>query len=251
VSNSQTTSSFTALSLRTAGIILIAITVLNLALALFPGKFQDIQWQLSITNQFIDRGIVPLIGLVFLIAASWVERISGNGGALSPVSRVLIFGFASLLGLIFILLVPFNINTTRLAYAQALERINQDVSRAEAELATRIPNEVENQRTKIQLLLKDPQQLDAAVKSGQIQGEQLKLLEQFKANPKAVDAFLEQERKKAEADVRQQIETRKKEATQQTDQDAWSATIRVCFSSLLLAGGYVLIGWTGLRNVKG
>ena len=47
--------------LKTVGIILILLYLLDCAVLLISAKFQDSQWMLAFTTQLVDRGFVPLI----------------------------------------------------------------------------------------------------------------------------------------------------------------------------------------------
>src|SRR4028119_1693995 len=81
--NSPAFSPFTALTLKVVGIILIVSSVVNYIVMTIPFNPQDRQWQVSFTNQLVDRGILPMVGIAFLVAGSWI----GNIAAVSETNR--------------------------------------------------------------------------------------------------------------------------------------------------------------------
>ncbi|WP_052128790.1 HpsJ family protein [Neosynechococcus sphagnicola] len=75
------------------------------------------------------------------------------------------------------------------------------------------------------------------------------LLQRFKADPKALDAYLTQQTQTIQTKIQEQIKTRQQQAEQQANLEAWKTKLRTSISSLFLAIGYILIGWTGLKWV--
>jgi ABC-type multidrug transport system fused ATPase/permease subunit len=228
------------------------MTLLNFILTLIPAHFQDLQWQLSITTQLIDQGIMPLIGIVFLVVAFWVEHIS-RPSELSrppvPMGKSLIFGLASLMGLIFLLLVPLHFSNVRLVNEKAIANINRQAAQAQAQLPNKIADAVQKERGRIETLLNDPQQLRDAIKSGEVPQANVALLEQFRSNPKALEAFLKQETENLQAQLKKQLDSQKQAETQKLG-ETWKVGWRACTSGLLLAIGYSVVGWTGLRRLQ-
>lgn len=244
--NSPAFSPFTALTLKVVGIILIVSSVVNYIVMTIPFNPQDRQWQVSFTNQLVDRGILPMVGIAFLVAGSWI----GNIAAVSETNRKIwqdlrfwAFLLSSLLGLVFLLLVPLHLNNIRLESNNALEQINQKSAQAESAIAAR--------SQQIAALAADQKKLaeiDQAIKSGKVQGEQLAQLQAakeqiqtLKRNPNSL---------KQEIDAAQtQVRNDKLQAQKQTQAAAWKLSIQTGLSSLLLAIGYAVIGWTGLRGL--
>lgn len=212
------------------------------------------EWQFSFTTQMVDRGIIPMVGIALLLAGYWI----GNSGSSSaePRSAVQDLRFwalilASILGLIFLLLVPLHVNNIRLQSNKALERIEEQAKAAETQ--------VQDQAKQFDALLKNPQQLaqveqrldqqlQAATQSGQVPPEQLaqaqgfmQQLEAIKKNPKALNQKV--------SERQTEIRTKKLEAESQARTEALKSGIRTGLSSLLLAIGYFLIGVIGLRSL--
>ena len=238
-------SPLTALILKSVGIVLIVLYLLDCAVVLSSSRFQDSQWLFTTTTQLIDRGFVPMMGFGFLFIGFWVES------ALEPTlagerSRGLKLGAAllsSLLALLFLLFIPLIVNATNAAADDQMKQITQDASRAESQ----IDGQVQQLRAQI-----DAQsgQIDQLIQSGQLQGTQLaqakqKLaeLQKFKSDPKALEAQIAPERDQKLTQIR---DNKRKLETQINDNKLRSG-MRSGIASLVLALGYAVIGWTGLR----
>ncbi|HEY9654683.1 MAG TPA: HpsJ family protein, partial [Crinalium sp.] len=129
-------SPLTALILKSVGIVLIVLYLLDCAVVLSSSRFQDSQWLFTTTTQLIDRGFVPMMGFGFLFIGFWVES------ALEPTiagerSRGLKLGVAllsSLLALLFLLFILLSVNATNAAADDQMKQITQDASRAESQI---------------------------------------------------------------------------------------------------------------------
>ncbi|MBE9125660.1 MULTISPECIES: HpsJ family protein [unclassified Coleofasciculus] len=245
-------SSFTGLALKIVGLIMILSALIDYIILVIPSPGVNplqSEWQLNLTTQLVDRGVIPMVGIAFLIAGYWISN-AGSAAPSEPKSsvsdlRFWVFLISSLLGLIFLLLVPLHFNNVRLQSNQALEQITQRAEQAETQL--------EAQTQQIDVLLKDPQrlqELEQAIESGQVQGEQLarlqalrEQLQTLKQDPEALTQRVEQ--------AQTQIRSGKQEAEERARAQAWKTGIRTGISSLLLAIGYSVIGWMGLRSLAG
>jgi hypothetical protein len=235
----------TSFILKLVGGLLILSYLIDLVLYLTAANFQNNQWVMTLTTQLVDRGFIPLIGLAALFAGFWIESTSDTARESSQGLKLAALWLASVLGLMFLLIVPLNVNATRLAAEEQINKIGQEASKAEAQLDTQV------QQFKAQL---DPQLavLDQAIKGGQFQGTQLEQakkqqeqLQRLKADPKALEAQIAPERDKKLKEIRDQ----KKQLEDQTYRGALQTGMRVGLISLLLAIVYALIGWTGLRQM--
>ncbi len=205
------------------------------------------EWQLALTSQLVDRGIIPMVGIALLVTGYWIANSVGASEAKSSVQDLRFWAFilSSLLGLIFLLLVPLHFNNIRLQSDAALKQINQRATQAETQL--------DNQTKQVDALVKDPQklsELDKAIQSGQVKGPQLAQLQAlreqlntFKQDPKALNQQVEA--------AQTQIRSGRLEAEKRARSEALKLGLRTGLSSLLLAIGYIAIGWTGLRNLGG
>lgn len=232
--------------LKLAGIVLVLLYLLDLVVLLLFAKFQDSQWLLAFTTQLIDRGFVPLVGLALLFAGLWAESAidstkPGDGKGL----RLSALFLSSVLGLLFLLLAPLHVNTTRTAADDQMKQIGQEATKAEGQIEAQV------QQLRGQL---DGQlaQIEQAVKSGQLQGDQLaqaqqqqEQLKKLKADPKALEAQIGPSRKQE----LEKINNRKKELETQIRENGLRSGLRAGLASLVLAVAHAAIGWTGLRRM--
>ena len=248
--SSRSYAPFASRALKVVGIILVVSFVLDLITLLIPANFLSPEWQINFITQVVDRGVIPLVGISFIFVADWIDRTSGATPPQSAGQAVEFWTllFASLLGLIYLLAVPLHLNNVRLESKQALERISEEARAAEGQIDSRLGQEVERQRSQITELVQDEQRLNEAINSGQIPQEQQSLLRQFRNDPQALNAFLDKQSEEIRTRIKTEIGTRKLAAEKQTRNQAIKSGLRTGISSLLLAAGYIFIGWTGLRN---
>jgi hypothetical protein len=242
---SPTLTPLTSSILKLVGIVLILYYLIDLVLYLTAANFQNNQWVMTLTTQLVDRGFIPLVGLALLFAGYWVEGTSDTAKGSSQGLKLTVLWLASVLGLMFLLIVPLNVNATRLAAEDQVNKIEQEAKKATDQLDAQV------QQFKSQL---DPQltAIDQAIKGGQFQGAQLEQakrqqeqLQKLKADPKALEAQIAPQRDQKLKEINDQ----KKQLEDQTYKGALQTGMRVGLNSLLLAIVYALIGWTGLRQM--
>ncbi|HEY9808252.1 MAG TPA: HpsJ family protein [Halomicronema sp.] len=249
--------------LTIVGVILIVSSLIDYIMLLYPANPTQSQWRLAIVTQLVDRGILPMVGLAFLFAGYGMEAASGNGPsprkALTDVKFWALM-LASLLGLIFLLLFPLHLNNIRLDRTEKLNTITQQATVAEARVTSQVNNpeiakEIEKQRelakTQLVELSKDPQKLEQAINSPQIPEPIKQILQQAKTNPQVLQDFLNNQlnaQTLADREL-QRIRSERQNAEEQTNQAALKSGIQTGSSTLLLALGYSLIGWTGLKSL--
>jgi len=240
-------SPYTALTLKTVGVVMIVSSLLDFIILAIPFNPLRTEWQIGFVTQLVDRGIIPMVGIALLVAGHWIANASGASPTESRSAvqdlRFWAFILASLLGLLFLVLVPLHFNNIRMQSNQALEQINKKASTLETQL--------ENQSKQVDALVKDPQklsELDKAIESGRVQGEQLvrlqalkQQLQTFKQDPQSLNQQVEQAQTK--------IRGERLEAEKQTRTGALKLGLRTGLNSLLLAIGYIVIGWTGFRSL--
>lgn len=247
--------SFTAIALKVVAVILILSSLVDYITLLIPFDPTVPQWQIGFTNAIVDRGIIPMVGIVFLLIGYWVGNTvepGGRGGSMFTDLRFWAFLLASVLGLLFLLLVPLHISNLSRISADRLEEIDQQASTLEAQIT--------QQQERIDALLGDTAQLDQQVaqldeviESGSFQGqeippEQLAQAEQLRTqiltvreNPELVQEEIEQRKT--------ELATQRAELESQAKTEAFKNGIRIGISSFLLAIGYIAIGWTGFKGL--
>lgn len=260
ISDSRQFSAFVSRVLVLVGIVLLTAFVVDCILLFFPSdqpnqlsSLEGTRWQVNLLTQIVDRGIVPLMGLVLLVIGLWVDAIFGTVQAGAKARQNLGMGaflFASLLGLVFLLIVPLHANNSYRAYQKTLDQIKQEATQAESQLGNQLAQEVARQRGQIDQLLKDDQRLQQAIAQGQVGQQEATLLQQFKSNPKALEQFVQQRSGEFRNQIQTQIRTRQEDARKAASVQFLRSGLRITVLSLLLAIGFVTIGWTGLKNLN-
>lgn len=249
--DSRQLSAIAAQTLKYVGIILILAALIDYAVLLVPSdvpaklsSLEGLRWQMALFSQIVDRGVVPLLGFVLLLTGVWVDSVSGAPPARQKLWQnvsVAALWLASLLGLVFLVLSPLHINNTYRANQQTLTQISQEAGQAEGQL--------NQQLQQINSLVKSDSQLNQAIESGQIKGDQLaqvqalksQIQQQLQSDPQALD--------KRAKDAQTQIRTRRLDLEKRAKSEFLKSGLRVGLSSLLLAVGYIMVGWTGLRQM--
>jgi hypothetical protein len=263
-SNSRQFSSVAAQTLKVVGIILILSALLDCIVLSLPGETSDFlnrAWQLAAATQIVDRGIIPLMGIALLMTGFWVDSSSGVSIERRKVWLDLRFWallISSLLGLLYLSLVPVHLNNTRLELQDALAQVDREAGQAEGQLEAQITSDqfkaqVEQlksqRRTQIAALLQDDGKLQQALQSSDVPQELKTVLRNSKNDPKALDNFLEQQAQELPTQARNEIRTRKQQKEKELRTRSRNSSLQTGISSLLLAIGYITVGWTGLRSM--
>lgn len=224
------------------GIVLVLTVVYDFTVRLFTLQWDKPDVVLNFLNELIDRGVIALLGLALVYAGFWLNSALGKTPSNSETdmakppwrsSQFWTFVFSSVLGLIFLLLVPFHFSTSGQIVSAAATRADQQEAQ--------IKFQIQQQQQEIQSVLAGGQ-IDQLLQQKGLPPDKVAILQELKKDPQAFD-------KKAA----QQLEEMKKQKQQALDQvgkevflNRWRAEIR----SLLLALGFVAIGWTGLRDAR-
>ncbi len=251
--NNPVNSSYTSLTLKIVGVILIISSLLDYLVLGIPFKPLEPLWQINYVTQMVDRGIIPMVGIAFLVAGYWIGNLNSDLATNTRPSsfkdlRFWSFIIASILGLIFLLIVPLHLNNINKEKGKALEQIEERAGQFESRIA--------QESEQLGALLQNDQaiaQINEAIDTGKVNGQELNeqqiqeleqrraALEELKDNPDAIEERI--------SEAENQLGTRKKEAQENARAEAFKLGIRTGISSLLLAIGYITIGWTGLRSI--
>jgi hypothetical protein len=254
-------SSIAARTLIVAGIIMILSSLLDFIVLSIPFNVTSRSWQIGLTTQIVDRGIIPMVGMALLFTGYWVSSSSGlQDGSKSSILdlRFWVLLLASLLGLIYLLLFPLHLNNTRVARYEAIQRIGQQADQAETQLEARIgSSEFQTQieqrqsqlRNQLTTLLEDEARLNEALENEQLPEQVKSLLEQSRDNPQVIDEFLNRQTEQLPTQLLTRIRSRKQELEEQANTSSFKSSLRTGISSLLLAIGYIMIGWMGLKSM--
>lgn len=253
LSNSRSVSSLIAQILKISGLIITLVAVFDMLVTPLPYQFGDRQWQIDLVTALVDRGIVPLVGIVLFLTGFGIDGTSSETGrrAMWQDPRFWAFLLASLLGLIYVLAFPLHLINVQQSNQVAVEEVNQQASQAETELNNRIQTEIESRRQQIsQLLAASDDQLQQLTQNGQLTQDQANLIKQFKADPNSVDPFLQKQADELRQKFQSELDSRKQQAQESRKTQDLKSGLRVSISSLLLAIGFITVGWTGLRHLR-
>lgn len=245
--NNPAFSAFSSLALKAVGAILIVSSILDYLVLIVPPQITNKGWQVAVVNNIVDRGIIPMVGIAFLVVGYWIGESLGNGNRSVSVTdlRFWSFIFACFLGLMFLLFIPLHLSNLRYQMRQATERIQQSSTAAEQQIQTQF-----DQITELLGNEERIQQIDQAIASGQLSGAQLDQwttiraqIDELQGDPSALETRLEA--------ANTELQQRRKEAEQNTKTGVFKSGIKTGVSSLLLAIGYSVIGAMGFRGLAG
>jgi ABC-type multidrug transport system fused ATPase/permease subunit len=246
-----TVSSFlTPLALKTAGAVLILSSLIDLIFMLWlPPEnliLEGDRWWLYATSQLVDRGLLPLVGISFVVAGDWIRIVSTeDGGDRGNAWRIGTFGLASLLGLIFVLIIPFQLMTTNDIKAQDLKKIDAEVAQVEKNINGNLQQIKSQSKEKIKEQIAT---IDKEIATGKSQGEQLAQLQVTKTK---LELLLSDPKKFDEESQKnlKQFQKQRQTVEAQVNKRMLQTGVRTSLASLLLAIAYITIGWAGLRRV--
>lgn len=254
---------FTSLSLKLIGVVFILSSLLDYITLAVPLNWQNSQWQIGLVTSIVDRGIVPLVGMAFILVGYWIDSSSDT----VPVKtsgfdlRVPTYALATVMGLVFLLMVPLHLNNLNQAKTDALAQIEQGAGQGADQIQAFL-NQVDTLSQNPQRLSQQIQQLNQVVESGQVQGrnlnaQQLERLQQQRTQLEGLRDLSQNptEYKKRVDELKQQLETqlldRRKQAEDQAKTQALKQSLRIGLSSLMLAIVYSVVGWIGFRSMMG
>jgi len=238
-------SPWTPLILKLIGALLLLTSLIDYLVLLSTAKFQDSQWVITFTTQVVDRGVFPLIGLALIFIGFWLETGISDTTRTASWLKLTALILSSILGLFFLLVVPWGVVATRDAVDLQMKQIGEEAKKAEGQIDAQVQQfrgQLDSQLAQIDQLIGSGQLKDPQLAQAKQQQTQLKRL---KSDPKAFEAEIAPKK----TEELSKIKTRKQELESQTQGNALRSGLRTGLNSLLLAIGYMIIGWTGLRQM--
>ncbi len=246
-----------SLVLKLVGAILLISRILDYIFTLFPSQWEDINWQITLINTFVNQGMVPLIGICFIFIGWWIEDKDVQGKSSSGL-RVGILVLSCILGLFYLILIPLHIGNVNQISNDLVDQISQQVAQQEAQL--------DGVLARLEAVSKDPEVLKQEIQQrnlvlqsgGQVQGqqftpqqlqlirnetEQLQQLLDLSDKPEQLKAKLEEVKTTRSSE----LAAREKEEIDRTKGAALQQSLTTVVSSLTLAIAYTVIGWFGFR----
>ncbi len=248
-------------SIKLVGLILILSALVDYLVLLFPPNLTDRGWLIQTASSLVDRGVVPLVGMALVLMGYWMDSVLGNapksGKKISDL-RLWVGILASLFGLLYLLIFPMHLNNTRLARRDALSEISQQAAQAETQLESQLGSpqfqqEIEQRKVELRAqltgLIQDEAQLDQVIAEGNLPPQIQQVLEESRTNPAVLDEFLEQQADSLPVQLLTQIRQRQQQLEDETKTRSLKSSLQTGMSSLLLAIGYIVLGWTSLKGL--
>jgi len=246
--------------LKGVGLLLVLVSLFDFCFQMaFSGlppqasSLDNLRWQVTLVIEAVNRGSLLLVSLIVFLLGFWVDQVSNLVQPRRKLWRslgVLIFVISGLIGLSFLLVVPLHFNNTRLVRQEMLEQIDQRATQAETELRNTLDAEISRQRSQIGGILQNPDQLDQAIKSGQVSNQEATLLKQFQQNPQSLEQFLTSQARQIEAQRQSEIKNTQTNAEQQVRAEAVRTGFRGGLLCLMLAIGFTVVSWVGVRELS-
>jgi hypothetical protein len=251
-------STFTSLSLKLIGIIFILSSLLDFVTLATAVRLDNVSSQINFVATIVDRGIIPLLGMALVLLGYWIDSYSGTP-AKGLGLRLPIFALATLLGLIFILCMPLHLSNLNRVKTEALEQIQQGATQGEDQIKSRLA-QINALSQNPQLLEQQISQLNQAIETGQYQGREInaQAIEQARQTRDQLQGLRDltkkpQEFQKRLKELQNQWQTQladvQRNAENQAKGEALKQGLRIGLSSLMLAVGYIAIGWLGFKNM--
>ncbi|WP_069791992.1 HpsJ family protein [Cyanobacterium sp. IPPAS B-1200] len=253
------TTTFTSLALKLVGVIILVSALIDYLFLAIPLQLSNRNWQIDFTNTIVDRGVVPLLAVSLLVLGWWITDNTPNSAPPSKAVRLPVFIISSLLGLLFLLLVPIHLSNISNVSAQFIQEIDQRASAQEEEIQgfieqldaiARNPeqiqseieqrNQVINSGGNIQGRQLNPEELQAITS----QRDQLQELLTLSQSPSDLETRLEETRTRLQTELRDLQRQEKQRAQTQ----ALRQTLRTGINSFMLSVGYIVLGWLGIKN---
>jgi hypothetical protein len=238
-----------AIALKVVGWTTILSALVDYLILLVPLNLGNPQWQVAVTTQMIDRGILPLVGIALSLTSLWIES-SLRTTPLPRASRsdlpFWLSVLASVFGALYLALTVLHLSGVQFSSQSALQQVGTEASQASSQLEQRISSQLSQQQSQLEALLKNPERLDQAIQSGQLPKE----IQQYRNNPEGLKKFLQDQADQARKKYQAEIGNRRIEAERRVRQESWKNGIRTAVTSVLLTLGYSLLGWQGLRQTS-
>ena len=255
----MTYSAFTSLVLKIIGIVFILNSLLHYAILIVPLDL-DIQLQNNLINSVVDEGTLPLVGIGFVLVGYFIESLNNKQSNKKSIFNLELptYILASLLGLIFLLIIPVHLNNQNTIKVAALERIEQG--------AVQGAEQIKQFLTQVDTLSKNPDLLNdqivnlrSILEARQIEGKPLEAqqLETLQQQYQQLTSLRElaknpEKYKQRTTELKKQLETQlnqnREKAENQAKKQYTTQNLNVGFKSLMLAIAYNIIGWMGLRS---
>ena len=241
-----------ATSLKIVGGIAILLFLIDLLTVLFPPQLDNTAWLLNLTTQLLDRGIIPLVGIVLLFTGYWIDGNLGNAPRKSNLAADIRFWtclLSAFLGFVFLLTTFFHPKFVFSQRGDALERLDNEAQELTAQMESRLSEEISVRRAQADALLNNEEAFQAAVESGNLDEGTRTQIEQFRQDPEAFNQYWASQATEAQDRIKAGVGEDQQDKTSLVRTEATKALVRGVLSSILLTIGFAFIGGMGLSRL--
>lgn len=249
---------YLSLILKVTGIIFIISSIVDFITLAIPVNLSDSVWQIGFVNNVVDRGIVPLLGMLLILIGYWfdtvfVEQTPSQKKKKSFNWKLPIFTLAAIMGICYLLIIPIHIININEIRRTSLAQINLQAQQSETQ--------IKSQQDQIQELIDDPQAAEklekslAAINELSTSGRRLspaqqERLVQEKQKLLTLQGYLDKPDglKKEINKLQTQLDGEKLKRVTETTLESFKQGVRISFNALCLGAVYSLLGWLGLKN---
>lgn len=253
------TSAFISLILKLVGGILLISAIINYVFLLISPQWGDTNWQINLTNNAVDQGLVPLVAIALLLIGWWISD-NNNPEKPSKAVRMPVFIIASILGLLYLLLVPLHFGNINRVSGDLFVQIDQRIAQQEAQIQGFV-SELEAVSKNPEQLKQEIEQRNQVIAAGgniggqQLNPQQLQLIttqrDQLQAilnlsdKPEELQAKFQEVRSQLQLELQRAVDQEKRKAQGL----ALQQSLKTSISSLMLAIAFIVIGWLGLQSM--
>lgn len=251
---------YLSLILKVTGIIFIASAIVDFITLSIPIKLSDSVWQVEFVNNVVDRGIVPLLGMLLILFGYWLDTVvvelhqtPSKKKKKSFNWKLFVYSLGAIVGVCYLLLIPIHIININEIRRLSLAQINLYAQQSETQ--------IKSQQEQIQELIDDPQAAEklqkslAAINEISTSGRRLSPVQQEKLVQEkqrliTLQGYLDEPDglEKEINKLQTQLDSEKLKRVTQATLESFKQTVRISFNALCLAITYSLLGWLGLKN---
>lgn len=236
----------TANRLIGVGIVIALAALVDFTVLFFPPDVASTEWRLNFMTQVVDRGIIPLMGFTLILLGFWIQAAKGAKPRLRKPLLTIIFLASAILGFLYLGFCLFHLSDANQAKFEAIQRLEQEASQAEAQLDNRLSQEVNLINTLLgnEEELQQLQERELTTEQQDQLNQVIDQLELFKSDPQALRERTAETRDQAISRIRQQ----KEEAQTAVRHNFRRSAVRIPLSSLMLTIGYLLLSILGFQQ---
>lgn len=241
-----------ARALRLVGLVLVLSVLIDYGSSLVGANWSEPRWYVTTSSQWIDRGIVPLVGLALWFSGDWLaQQLDPLAVTQQKLVRAIARIVPLVLSVVFILAVPINLSNAFTSQAQRLEEVQQQAQQQRQALDLQFQGAIAQQKQQLKQLFGTPGLFEQVKASGQIPADQVDDFEKLVGKPEAdIDRFVDQRAAEAKQQQEAQIAKNQDQQSNTIRREITAATVRTSFLGILLIIGYAGISWGIVRQTS-